>query len=383
MQAHHRLSHLLLCLTVGLANAAWAHTEYRVTVVGPANSYATDINKSGVVTGNVFVNNNSPRGFLNRGSGVVYLGTLGGTSSDAVAINDKGQVLGQWTTSAGQTRGFIYYAGTRRDIGVIPGRSTRFTDINNNGFITAQGTVPDGESGPRSFLRAPSGAYTDIGTLPFDNPIIYANALNDSNTIAGAVGPLVFPDQPLRAFHWSKGVMRDLGDFGWAPNYGQAINECGQITGSMSVLGVFRDRIAYVYSNGRLTNIDGRPAGSERDSAGEGINCHGHIVGSSDHLSGFIYRGRRMQSLNAMIDPSGGWDIFSPQAINDAGQIAANAMRKGVQYAVRLDLIRPMLARAPVPEGQEAAAPGDAEAPLSKAEAAAQASEVVHPVRQR
>lgn len=354
------LSRLLLYLTIGLASAASAHTEYRVTIVGPANSYATDINQNGVVSGNVYVNNTSPRAFLNRGSGVVYLGTLGGTSSTAIAINNKGQVLGQWTTGAGQTRGFIYYAGALRDIGVIPGRSTRFTDINNNGFITAQGTVPDGASGPRSYLRSPSGAYADIGTLPFDTPIIYANALNDSNTIAGAVGPLTFPDQPLRAFTWSKGVMTDLGDFGWAPNYGAAISECGQITGSMSVLGDMRDRIAYLHSNGHMRNIDARPTGTARESAGAAINCRGHIVGSSDHLSGFIYRGRRMQSLNAMIDPAAGWDVFSPQAINDAGQIAANAMRKGVQYAVRLDLIRPSLERALVPESQ-AGAPSRAE----------------------
>ena len=384
MQAHQRLSRILLCLTVGAANVAWAYPEYRVTVVGPANSYATDINKYGVVTGNYYVNNTSPRAFLNRGSGVVYLGAPGGTSSEAVAINDKGEVLAHWTSAAGQTRGFIYYAGARRDIGTIPGRNTRYTDINNNGFITAQGTVPGSWDGPRSFLRTPSGAFTDIGTLPFDSPITYALAINNANTIVGASGPLTFPDQPLRAFSWSKGVMRDLGDFGWAPNYSEAINECGQITGSMSVLGVFRDRIAFLYSNGRLTNIDGRPAGTERDSAGAGINGQGHVVGSSDHLSGFIYRGRRMQSLNAMIDPAGGWNVFSPQAINDAGQIAANATRKGVQYAVRLDLIRPMLERAPVAAHDESPAPAaEATAAEAKADAQAQAREVAIPVPQQ
>lgn len=383
MCAHHRLSRFLLCLTVGLANAAWAYPEYRVTVVGPANSYATDINKDGVVTGDAYRNNTSPRAFLNRGKGVVYLGTLGGTSSNAVAINDKGQVLGQWTTAAGETRGFIYYAGKRRDIGTIPGRTTRYTDINNGGFITAQGTGGGSPVGPRSFLRAPGGTFTDIGTLPFDDPITYANALNNRNTITGASGPLTFPDQPLRAFSWSKGKMLDLGDFGWAPNYGEAINDCGQITGSMSVRGVFRDRIAFLYSNGRLVDIDGRPATGERNSAGAGINNLGHIVGSSDHLSGFIYRGKRMQSLNALINPAQHWDIFSPQAINDAGQIAANAIRNGVQYAVRLDLIRPMLERAPQLEPDEGAVPSDSvDAAQTKADAEAQAREVVQPVLQ-
>ena len=383
MQANHRLSCFLLCLGVSLANAAWAYPEYRVTVVGRANSRATDINKDGVVTGDYAVNTTSTRGFLNRGKGVVYLGA-GGASSNAVAINDQGQVLGQWTTAAGQQRGFIYYAGTRRDIGIgiIPGRTTRYTDINNGGFIIAQGEVPGSFAGPHSFLRAPDGKFTAIGTLPFKDPITYANAINNHNTIAGASGPLTFPEQPLRAFTWSNGVMRNLGDFGWTPNYGEAINDCGQITGSMSVPNFIHNRIAFLYGHGRLIDIDGRLATVERDSGGTGINCHSHVVGSSNHLSGFVYRGKRMQSLNALIDPKLQWDIFSPQAINDAGQIAATAIRHEVQYAVRLDLIRPMLERAPELAADEAAVPLVIDAAEAKAEADAQSHEVVQSVEQ-
>ncbi len=347
MHASHRLSRILLCLTVGLANAAWANPEYRVTVVGPANSSATDINKYGVVTGDHYVTTTSTRGFLNRGAGVVYIGTMGGTSSNAVAINDKAQVLGQWTTTTGQVRGMIYQAGSRRDIGIIPGRDTRYTDINYGGYITAHGFIPDGTEGPRSFLRAPDGTFRNMGVLPVEQAHTLAVALNNRNQVVGASGPLTYPDQPMRAVTWSRGVLKDLGDFGSAPNYAVDINECGQITGAMSVNGVFRDRIAYVYNNGRLIDIDGRPASSERYSEGEGINGLGHVVGYSNHLSGFVYRGRRMQSLNALIDPAQRWSILYPKAINDAGQIAATAMRDRVMYAVRLDLIRPMLERAP------------------------------------
>ena len=382
MHMHPRLSPFLLFLGVGLANTAWAYPEYRVTVVGPANSYATDINKYGVVSGDQYFGD-SPRGFINRGRGVVYLGTLGGASSNAVAINDRGQVLGQWTTAAGQVRGFIYYAGTRRDIGVIPGRSSRFTDINNAGYITAEGTLPDSYYGPRGFLRAPDGAYTDIGNLSYDDPITLAFALNNRNVIAGASGPLTFPEQPYRAINWSKGAMNDLGDFGWAPNYGVAINDCGQVTGSMSVSTGVHNRIAFLFSNGRLINLDGRPATDERDSAGAGINGLGHVVGSSNHLSGFVYRGRRMQSLNALINPALRWNISYPKAINDAGQIAATAERDGVYYAVRLDLIRPMLERAPELEADDQPA---TLAPLSEAQAREEAEmlarEIVHPVKQ-
>ena len=351
MRIPYRISLLLLSFTLSAAHAGAGHPEYRVTVLGPANSYANDINAAGVVVGTYYtgIPGLSPsRAFINRGNGLVNLGTLSGNNSDAVAINDKGQVLGNWTTRNGQRRGFLYYQGRQRDIGAVPGKVTTYTDINNTGYITAIGSAPSFSDGVRSYLRAPGGQFRDIGNLPFDEPTLtHALALNNRKQIAGESGPLTFPDQPLRAFTWTAGVMRDLGDFGFTPNGGQAINERGQITGYMSVPQGFRDRIAFVYSNGRLINIDGRAPVDGRYSVGAGINNHGHVVGSSDHLSGFIWRGRRMESLNALVDRRLGWDIFSPQAINDAGQIAANAYRNGVQYAVRLDLIRPSMLAAP------------------------------------
>lgn len=353
MQAPLHLSRILLCLAFGAANAAWAHPEYRLTVMGPANSSAAGINNDGVVIGTYPFSNTANHGFLNRGKDLVDLGTLGGSASAAVAINDKGQVLGHWISAAGQQRGFIYDAGKQRDIGVLPGRITYYTGINNDGYITAYGPLRDNYDNQRSFLRAPNGSLTDLGSLPYEKAITFAYALNNGNKVVGASGPLEFPEQPLRAFIWSKGTIRDLGDFGGFPNYAQAINDCGQVTGSMTVAGGFHTRIAFLYSKGRLTDIDGRPAAVERDSGGTGINRHGHIVGTSNHLSGFVYRGRRMESLNALIEPKARWNIRFPAAINDAGQIAATAERNGVQYAVRLDLIRAHLQRAPDPE------PGD------------------------
>lgn len=96
-----------------------------------------------------------------------------------------------------------------------------------------------------------------------------------------------------------------------------------------------------------------------------------------------------MESLNALVDPRLGWNIRFPQAINDAGQIAATAERGGVQYAVRLDLIRKSAESAPQMEEYDLEA-GPILQPLSQQEAAAdareeaeaQAREVTQPVRQ-
>lgn len=393
MQVHDRVSRasrvslFLLSLTVSAAAAAAPYAEYRVTVVGPADSRAAGINKAGVVVGTYPSSTGGTRGFLNRGKGLVDLGALG-SSSDAVAINDKGVVLGNWTTAGGQQRGFVYYAGKQRDIGAVPGWLTRYSAINNHGYVTANGYSEE-RGAMRSFLRAPNGKFTDIGKLRFDEPTMtFADALNNRNQVAGSSGPWLVPEQPLRAYVWSRGAMRDLGDLGFSPNGATAINDRGQLTGFMSVPTGFRNRLAFLYHNGRLHIIDERPDTVERWSSGNAINNHGHIVGASDHLSGFIYRGRRMESLNALIDPKPGWDIGLPVAINDAGQIAATAYRKGVSYAVRLDLIRPSALSAPVLEADEedaalARQPAPAAAEReARAEAEAQAREVLRPVPQ-
>jgi uncharacterized membrane protein len=376
----------LLPLTLAVAQAA-SYPEYRVTIVGPPESAASDINSSGVVIGTY---STGPRGintasFINRGKGVVKLGTLGGTSSEVVAINDRGEVLGNRLTKSGQWRGFIYYHGVYRDIGTIPGRQTRFVDINHAGYTVAVGFSSD-PSVPtqRSFLRSPGGTFRDLGALPFPNAVTQAEALNNRNQVTGESGPLLLPDLPFHAFLWTKGVMRDLGDFGFTPNYGQAINDHGQVAGYASVPTGIHDRVAFLYSHGRLIDIDRRPPIAGRFSEGAGINNLGHVVGDSDHLSGFIYRGRKMESLNALIDPKLGWDIQRPKAINDKGQIAATAIRGRVSYAVRLDLIRPSLEAAPALNDDEQAELLTQPVPAAeaKAEAEAQAREAVQPVKQ-
>jgi hypothetical protein len=181
--------------------------------------------------------------------------------------------------------------------------------------------------------------------------------------------------------------LRDIGDLGWTPIGGEAINERGQVTGYASVPEGFRDRVAVIYYRGRLVDIDGRPTTETRFSGGTGINNRGHVVGFSDHLSGFIYRGKKVQSLNALINPALGWDIRYPKAINDAGQIAADGYRGGVRYAVRLDLIKPHASAVSPAEADEEASvepPVSAEAAAArvKEEAEAAAREVAKPVGQ-
>lgn len=81
----------------------------------------------------------------------------------------------------------------------------------------------------------------------FEEPTLNtARALNNRDQVAGASGPFIAPDQPLRATLWSKGALRDLGDFGWSPDAGLAINDRGQVAGHMSVPTGFRSRVAFI-----------------------------------------------------------------------------------------------------------------------------------------
>lgn len=388
MVMHHRLSLVLLSFTV--AGSAWAYPEYRVTVVGPANSWAYGINNAGVVVGDYPVGGERRRAFLNRGKGLVDLGALKGVSSVATGINERGEVVGNWSTADGRQRGFIYACGKARDIAPIPGKFTTYTDINDAGYITTAGANPEtGEI--RAYLRAPNGAFTHLGAIPWDGsgaPETVPTALNNRNQVTGRSGRFNTPEPGYRAFVWKNGTILDLGDLGSTPNTGHAINDRGQIAGEAYLPAGPRDSSAFLYSHGRMIMLDTRPATEYKFSSGNGINNRGHVVGTSNHLSGFIWRGKRMESLNALIDPASGWDISNPVAINDAGQIAAVASRNGVRYAVRLDLIRPHVDAAPALDPEARAellvfpASPALEAALAKAEAQAQEREVARPVAQ-
>lgn len=380
---HTRQRIVLFLLSFAVAGAACAYPEYRVTIVGPPGSNAADINQAGAVVGSYPVGGTT-HGFINRGRGLVKLGALGSASA-AVAVNDKGEVLGNWVGADGRYRGFIYSCGRQRDIGAI-GSNSFYSDINNAGYTIATGYT---DFDPSGYLRAPNGSVRSIGHLPVERPITQVHSLNNRNQVAGKSGPLAFPEQPYRAVIWTRGTLRDLGDLGLTPNSANAINDRGQATGFAAVnTGGPHDRVAYLYSNGSLASIDDLSGTDLKYSEGVGINNHGHIVGYSDTLQGFVWRGRKMQSLNTVVDPRLGWNIPGAQAINDAGQIAATGVRNGVQYAIRLDLIRPHALSVPPLDADQAAElatiatlPATA-ALLERAEAEAQAREVVHPVAQ-
>jgi probable HAF family extracellular repeat protein len=133
------------------------------------------VNEAGVIVGNVGALNDTHfgldmRAFMTNpgGSGVVDLGTLGGTRSQATAINRSGQVVG-WSTIAGSRieHAFITDAGGTgmRDVGHLSGTCASANAINNHGQVAGYGCTL-GERFVHAFVTGHDGAnIRDLGTF--------------------------------------------------------------------------------------------------------------------------------------------------------------------------------------------------------------------------
>lgn len=335
MLVRNSLTMVLLVSAFGWASAAKPRIEYKVTRVAPLISEGTAINNAGASVGAFQFSGSGAHAFLSRGTRSIDLGALGDFRNNSIAhdINAKFQVVGTSDVAAG-TRGFIYDNGVLRDVNVYLPANTTATGNNNAAYVV--GAYQFNGAPPRGYLRAPDGIFRDIGTLPFTNPFTLPEAINKHGQIVGGSGPYTLTTLVPRAFLYQDGLMRNLGNLGRAPSVARDINKHSQVTGysSLKTPGVFH---AFLWQNGRMIDIDRRQGVGQ--SEGAAINKHGHIVGSSDHLGPFVYRGKKMESLNALIDPAGRYLIRGVLDINDKGQIIGTADQEGVAFgfAVRLD----------------------------------------------
>jgi probable HAF family extracellular repeat protein len=89
----------------------------------------------------------------------------------------------------------------------------------------------------------------------------------------------------------------------------------------------------------RVTDDLGTLGGT--DSAADGINASGQVVGSAtttaNESHAFLYSGGVMYDLNKLIPAGSGWILQEATAINDAGQIVGNGRYNGASRAFRLD----------------------------------------------
>jgi probable HAF family extracellular repeat protein len=118
------------------------------------------------------------------GSGVMGLGTLGGSFSIATGINDAGQAIGYSYIAAGDRHAFI--TGPNgvgiTDLGTLGGNSSTATGVNDAGQVVGDSTTATGDQ--HAFITGPNGVgMNDLGTLGGNSST--ATGINDDGQVVG------------------------------------------------------------------------------------------------------------------------------------------------------------------------------------------------------
>jgi probable HAF family extracellular repeat protein len=248
-------------------------------VPGYPNSIAHAINRHGDIAGwmntseNLVDSLSAVQGFIRHGKLTRLIAGLGGTNSRVLGLSDKGAAVGAANLPGGTRHAFLMNGSAMTDLGTLPaGISSAAYGINNAGVIVGVADIDGQHNHAVSWVRE---RIVDLGTLA-NGTISSARAINDRGQIAG------FGDTPtgFHAFLYAEGVMLDLGTLGSAP------------------------------------------------SAASGINNRGDVVGVSNNHA-FLWRHGRMTDLGTLLPLGSNWVLLDAFSINDRGQIACSARRKG------------------------------------------------------
>jgi len=305
---------LALLVTIVCASAtdeARAVTPYRVTELG-IGVFPTAINTSGQITG-LTLTGEEGRAFLYSGGVLQDLGTLGGSSSAGAALNDNGEVTGGARTAAGLLHVFLYAGGSMQDLG--GGSFGQGLGINNSGQVTGQASSATDLLG--AFIYS-GGALQFLGQRT-----AWGSDINASGQVTGfALRPASgSADESGFAFLYNGGSIQDLGTLGGLNSRGEAINDSGQVTGLAQTAD--GSSHAFLYSGGSMHDLG--------EGVGEAINNRGWVVGASG-FDPFVYDGSARYDLHDLLDASGaGWQLGTPQGINDAGQIVGYGIHNGIE----------------------------------------------------
>ena len=328
-----RIAKLVVAICATFALAAWANGNeilYKITdlgTLGGPTSSPNAISQNGVIVGGAEVPQRGDYPFVYQGNGPMQnlglLDPVNGVVGSAQSVNSKGQVVG--LSDAAMVNGTeighaFYYGGSGSLVDLTPGSQQSVAwCINENSQIV--GSVQTASGAIDGMFWTIGGATVDLG------PGFLPDAINDQRLMGG----LATQTQHAALYSLSSGSITDLGTFGGAKSYVNAISDSGLAVGFADTP-TTSHAFLYNVNTGVLTDL-GNPVTPLFYSDADSVNNLGAVVGgysldaSSAENVAFIYtQAGGMQNLNNLIDPSSGagWNLTGCGGINDAGQIVAS-----------------------------------------------------------
>jgi probable HAF family extracellular repeat protein len=318
-----------------LAGAALSYTITDLGTLGGSSTTAYGVNNLGQVVGTSETAQAASHAFLWEAGQMTDLSLPEGgkaRSSSAYGINDAGQIAGNYLYPDRDTAGFFYAGGVASMLSQVP--HGKVMAINNVGQIA--GDLARSNGAPSQAFLWNAGTVIELGSLGGSGA--QARAINDSGQVAGFAN--LEDNSAIHAFLYSGAGLSDLGTLGGRNSMAYAINRTGQVAGASQTSGNGAQH-AFLYSAGVMTDL-GTLGGAESEA--QGINASGWVIGWSRTAGGqqhaFLWSSGRMVDLNSFAAPAPGVWLEEATAVNDVGQIVANASN-GHAYLIALPLQLP------------------------------------------
>ena len=359
---------LLISTAAGslLAMLATAQTpRYSVTDLGTLGGTvgsANGINYEGRVAGAANLPNGNSRAFLTGPAGMYDLGTLGGPNSNEGGLNASYQaaIFAEASKTDPLNENFCGFGsphiclaalwnGTMSALPTLGGNNAIAYAINNQGQVA--GAAETGIKDPtcvapqvlqfEAALWGPAGQIQELPPLPGDT-VGAAMWLNNSGQVVGSSGTCanggVAPSfDGTHAVLWQNGVPVNLGNLGGSLlTLGQSINDLGEVVGCADVAGDAPGFPIVQIHSFLWTQASGMQdlgtVGADFTSFPFGINNNSQAVGAScddiGNCRAFLWQNKTMVDLNALVPANSPLYLAFAFVINDAGEIAGQAIEK-------------------------------------------------------